>query len=45
MKTVMRALLIVVFVLVAVGTVKSQPANDLFANGWVLSGTGPRYEQ
>src|SRR5437899_1835541 len=38
MKTLMRSLLFCLFALLAAGTLKAQPANDLFANGWVLNG-------
>ena len=38
MKILMRSLLFCLFGLLAAGSLKAQPANDLFANGWVLNG-------
>ena len=38
MKTLMRSLLLCLFSLLGAASLKAQPANDLFANGWVLNG-------
>ena len=38
MKTRLRSLAFCAFTLLAAGSLKAQPANDLFANGWVLNG-------
>src|SRR5205823_5924267 len=38
MKTFVRSLAVCALTLLGAASVKAQPANDLFANGWVLNG-------